>query len=860
MRWVWLKLLLTVGLLIAGLQPLSAQATTCAERVTSEGYPRHRSQAQIQIPAQGLDPLLIQGLQAAAQSWNQRCGQADLPTLHVDINTPPPNDNNYNSATTLQVHVQSGCGQDNRRVCEPEWVQERGTWHVGQYDSQTGSTIVLPTLCPDPRPNNQGVMVHASSCDTQGSRILWNTEIAQRWLTHELGHALGLGHDACDANSVMQAAPQPTSIVRDEHCSLAEALHCNPELLPPGETCPEIPPSSDEVAFKVRVSGLSPNGRVTITRSLFTATTSLGFQELATGNGTLQFFPAPAGSNYAVYQKQELGSPFSCEPSDGYSDTVTDQPVDLAFRCRCEGGGESCRQSQDSSTFGPFFPPQTESLCILLPRFCDPDGFGPWWWAGFGPPTGPQPCQSRTECADVTVCEDRDADGQPDHCTTTTTCRDLCTGATTATSLVGPATTVAGAVVCQGTACDLEIEGFAYDDQGLAAKGFFVDHQPVALEGFEDGLFQPEGCDAPLAGGQSTCDPYGGFRGRLPLGSLASGEHALQVVVEDGHPGYPVATVAEIPFTVAGCGDGVRPTTSIVSPVAGDTVGGTVQIEAAAQDDQEVVRVDFFVDGVRKKSDFAAPYTYDWNTAGLGGLHTLGSQAVDRCGNRRFGAQIQITVDNSPGADWTPPAATVESPAHDATVTGRWVPLFGWAMDASGVAALRFTIDGELLALRFPVQYGLPRVPVCAGSEIADPSCPHVGWNTQFDSTLLVDGPHILGVTAEDSAGNELTVHQPILVLNAQAPEVTLLWPGQGEVLAGVVEIQATAEHPSGIQRLEIYLGNRRLGVLTAPPYELAWDTRAVSDGVYTLWVKAYTTAGVPGMSAFPRVTVENVP
>jgi hypothetical protein len=318
--------------------------------------------------------------------------------------------------------------------------------------------------------------------------------------------------------------------------------------------------------------------------------------------------------------------------------------------------------------------------------------------------------------------------------------------------------------------------------------------------------------------------------------------------------------VAEVPFTVAGCGDGVRPTTAILSPAAGAAVGGMVHVEAAAQDDQEVVRVDFFVDGVRRKSDFAAPYTYDWSTAGLGGLHTLGSQAVDRCGNRRFGPQVQVTVDNSPGADWTSPAAAVESPAHDATVTGRWVPLFGWAMDASGVADLRFTVDGEPLELRFPHQYGLPRAPVCAGSEIADPNCPHVGWNTQLDSTLLADGPHILGVTAVDSEGNELTVHQPILVLNAQAPEVTLLWPGPGEVLAGVVELQAAAEHPSGIQRLEIYLGNRRLGVLTVPPYELAWDTRTVPDGVYTLWVKAYTTTGVPGMSAFPRVTVENGP
>jgi hypothetical protein len=149
---------------------------------------------------------------------------------------------------------------------------------------------------------------------------------------------------------------------------------------------------------------------------------------------------------------------------------------------------------------------------------------------------------------------------------------------------------------------------------------------------------------------------------------------------------------------------------------------------------------------------------------------------------------------------------------------------------------------------------------VCAGSEIADPNCPNVGWNAQFDSTVLPDGPHILGVAVEDSAGNVITVHQPILVLNAQAPEVTLLWPGPGEVLAGVVGLQAAAVHPSGIQRVEIYLGNRRLGVLTAPPYELAWDSRTVPDGEYTVWVKAYTAAGVPGMSAFPRVAVDNAP
>jgi subtilisin family serine protease len=88
------------------------------------------------------------------------------------------------------------------------------------------------------------------------------------------------------------------------------------------------------------------------------------------------------------------------------------------------------------------------------------------------------------------------------------------------------------------------------------------------------------------------------------------------------------------------------PTTTLTSPTAGSTVGGgAVSLAAAATDNVGVTRVDFYVDSTFLGSDFSAPYTFSWNTAGLAnGTYSLSTRAFDAAGNMGTAAPVSVTV------------------------------------------------------------------------------------------------------------------------------------------------------------------------------------------------------------------------
>lgn len=94
--------------------------------------------------------------------------------------------------------------------------------------------------------------------------------------------------------------------------------------------------------------------------------------------------------------------------------------------------------------------------------------------------------------------------------------------------------------------------------------------------------------------------------------------------------------------------DTTPPMAAITSPAGGATVTGAVTISADASDNVALSRVEFFVDGVFKGSDNAAPYSYSWDTAGVAnGSHTLMARAVDTSNNLGTSASVVVTVSNT---------------------------------------------------------------------------------------------------------------------------------------------------------------------------------------------------------------------
>jgi fibronectin type 3 domain-containing protein len=94
--------------------------------------------------------------------------------------------------------------------------------------------------------------------------------------------------------------------------------------------------------------------------------------------------------------------------------------------------------------------------------------------------------------------------------------------------------------------------------------------------------------------------------------------------------------------------DTQAPTVSLIAPVAGATVTGTVRLAATAADNVGVAGVQFRVDGANAGSeDASAPYEYDWNTlSAAAGPHTLTAVARDDAGNTTVSAPVTVTVSN----------------------------------------------------------------------------------------------------------------------------------------------------------------------------------------------------------------------
>ena len=88
--------------------------------------------------------------------------------------------------------------------------------------------------------------------------------------------------------------------------------------------------------------------------------------------------------------------------------------------------------------------------------------------------------------------------------------------------------------------------------------------------------------------------------------------------------------------------DNTQPQVTTTSPLSGATVKGSVAISVTASDTSGIQRVEFYVDGALKATDYTTPYTYQWNSKTVkAGTHTILVIAYDKAGNMK---QASITV------------------------------------------------------------------------------------------------------------------------------------------------------------------------------------------------------------------------
>lgn len=203
--------------------------------------------------------------------------------------------------------------------------------------------------------------------------------------------------------------------------------------------------------------------------------------------------------------------------------------------------------------------------------------------------------------------------------------------------------------------------------------------------------------------------------------------------------------------------DNVSPIGLIVSPLAGQTVSGIVEITVEATDNDSVLSVSFFINGNLVEVDSIAPYTYSWNTTTAieDTNHIISATISDISGNLTTLQSIIVFVDNSGEPDTTPPTAIITNPVAGQTVSGT-ITIEATASDNVGVAFINFYINGILVHTDFDSPYTYL-------------------WNT---TTYAEDEDHIIGLTVTDVSGISSTV-QPfsVFVNNEEEPSEPLPYP-----------------------------------------------------------------------------------
>ena len=113
--------------------------------------------------------------------------------------------------------------------------------------------------------------------------------------------------------------------------------------------------------------------------------------------------------------------------------------------------------------------------------------------------------------------------------------------------------------------------------------------------------------------------------------------------------------------------------------------------------------------------------------------------------------------------------------------------------------------------------------------------------------TPLSNGPRVIELDA-------------IVAENAEAPTTNLDSPVFGSEYAEGTSIllEASAQDPHGIKRVEFWSGDTLLGEDTSAPYSFEWETAAPGD--HYVFARAIDNLGKPGDSAATHIVVVSVP
>ena len=178
----------------------------------------------------------------------------------------------------------------------------------------------------------------------------------------------------------------------------------------------------------------------------------------------------------------------------------------------------------------------------------------------------------------------------------------------------------------------------------------------------------------------------------------------------------------------------------ITNPIEEDTIMDTVTIQATAESDFGISKVEFFIDGESLGEDTTSPYEYEWDTTlSLNGSHEIKAVAYNVDGNTAVDT-ISVLVNN--GGDEAP-QVSITYPADGAVIRGT-KSIIADASDDLGIDKIEFYVEGTLLE--------------------TDMSSP---YTYTWDTSTVVDGYREVKAIAYDTIGQKTWDSITVIIDNA---------------------------------------------------------------------------------------------
>ena len=287
---------------------------------------------------------------------------------------------------------------------------------------------------------------------------------------------------------------------------------------------------------------------------------------------------------------------------------------------------------------------------------------------------------------------------------------------------------------------------------------------------------------------------------------------SIHAYIFDTSSNYQVIGPISITVDNENAPDITAPQGTIVSPAAGSTVHGNIEIEVNAFDNIAIDRVKFIINGEQSFSDTISPYIYHWDTTieNEDQNHIINIDVIDHVGNATSLYPISVFVNNVEEPDLIPPSIVIYDPASNQTVSGI-------------VNILTITTDNDSIdRVEFYQNYNLAHIDY-------SPEYTH-SWNTLNEQD---DTEHIWYAIAYDSENNSSHT-DPISIyvdnIDNIPPSGMVTYPYAGQNVNGIIEIQTEVYDNFGISQVQFYINDSLLFIDDENPFEYEWNTLLFSE------------------------------